>query len=52
MEKDPPYHSIKPTMDPKQVSRVLENCIQLGNPILFEDATEVFDPLLDPLISK
>jgi dynein heavy chain len=52
MERDPAYHSIKPTMDAKVVNRVLENCIQLGYPILLEDAIESFDPLLDPLLGK
>lgn len=52
MEKDPAYHSIKPTMDAKVMNRVLENCIQLGYPIMLEDAGEVFDPLLEPLLGK
>jgi hypothetical protein len=52
MERDPAYHSIKPTMEAKVTNRILENCIQLGYPILLEDATEVFDPLLDPLLGK
>jgi len=52
MEKDPAYNSIKPTTDPKVMSRILENCIMLGTPILLEDCTEVFDPLLEPLLAK
>jgi dynein heavy chain len=52
MCKEPAYHSIKPTMQAKIVNRVLENCIQLGYPIILEDAGETFDPLLDPLIGK
>ena len=43
---------IKPTMEPSTMIRVLENCIQLGYPIILEDAGETFDPLLDPLIGK
>jgi len=39
-------------MEAKAINRILENCIQLGYPILLEDATEVFDPLLDPLLGK
>ena len=32
--------------------RVLENCIILGTPVIFEDATETFDPNLDSILSK
>jgi len=52
MERDPVYQSIKPTMDLKVMSRILENCIQLGYPIIMEDATETFDPLIEPLLGK
>jgi dynein heavy chain len=52
MESDPAYHSIKPTMELKIMNRVLENCIQLGYPVVLEDATEVFDPLIEPLLGK
>jgi len=45
-------HSIKPTMDQKVVSRTLKNCIQLGNPVLLEDANESFDPMMEPLLGK
>jgi len=24
----------------------------MGNPVIFEDATETFDPMLDPLLAK
>lgn len=34
------------------MNRVLENCIQLGYPVVLEDATEVFDPLIEPLLGK
>lgn len=44
--------SIKPTMDAKIMSRVLEVCIPMGNPIILEDATEEFDPLVEPLLGK
>ena len=40
---------IKPSMDPKKMSSALEASINVGNPVIFEDATETFDPLLDPL---
>lgn len=44
--------TIKPTMDPKMLGRKLENCIVFGIPVIFEDATETFDPTLDPVLSK
>ena len=34
------------------MSRRLESCINLGNPVIFEDATESFDPMLDPILAK
>jgi dynein heavy chain len=34
------------------MSRTLENAISLGTPVIFEDATETFDPMLDPLLAK
>lgn len=43
---------IKPTMDPKKMSSQLEASISVGNPVIFEDATETFDPMLDPLLAK
>lgn len=43
---------IKPTMDPKLISRTLENTIPFGYPVILEDAGENFDPLLEPLMSK
>lgn len=43
---------VKPTMDQKIMSRKIESSITLGNTIIFEDAIETFDPLLDPLLSK
>lgn len=43
---------IKPTQDSKIMSRTLENAISLGTPVIFEDATETFDPMLDPLLAK
>mmetsp|Transcript_3594 Transcript_3594/g.2630 ORF Transcript_3594/g.2630 Transcript_3594/m.2630 type:complete len:292 (+) Transcript_3594:4934-5809(+) len=44
--------SIKPTMEPKIMSRYLESSIQNGIPVIFEDANETFDPMLDPLLGK
>jgi len=43
---------VKPTMSSQVMSRKLEACITMGNPVIFEDATENFDPMLDPLLSK
>ena len=43
---------VKPTMDAKVISRILENSVNLGNPVIFEDAGETFDPMLEPLLGK
>lgn len=51
MEKQD-LRSIKPTMDAKTMSRTLEACIPFGYPIILEDATEEFDPLVEPLLGK
>lgn len=51
MEKQE-LRSIKPTMDGKAMSRILEVCIPMGSPIILEDATEEFDPLVEPLLAK
>jgi dynein heavy chain, axonemal len=32
--------------------RTLENCIRVGNPVLLEDAGEVLDPSLEPLLQR
>lgn len=50
MEKD--IYSIKPTMDPKVMARTLKNCINMGYPVLLEDANEAFDPMIEPLLGK
>jgi len=52
METPNDYKSIKPTMDGKNISRILENCIQLGTPVILEDSIETFDPLVEPLLGK
>lgn len=52
MEEKHGIKCIKPTMDNKQLSRILENAINLGNPVILEDANETFDPMLDPLLGK
>jgi dynein heavy chain len=43
---------VKPTMDPKLMSRTLEISVGMGNPVIFEDAGEAFDPMLEPLLGK
>lgn len=50
MEKD--IHKIKPTMDGKVITRILKNCITMGNPLLLEDSEETFDPMVEPLLGK
>lgn len=51
-EDDPNVEVVKPTMSSAILARRLEACITLGTPVIFEDATENFDPMLDPLLSK
>lgn len=34
------------------MSQILETCITYGTPLLLEDATELFDPLLEPVLAK
>ena len=43
---------VKPTMDAKIMSRTLEISVGMGNPVIFEDAGETFDPMLEPLLGK
>ena len=52
MEEKNKIISIKPTMDPKILGRKLENAIQFGAPVIYEDANETFDPMLDPILGK
>lgn len=52
MEEKNKIQVIKPTMDAKVMSRILENCVNLGNPVILEDANETFDPMLEPLLGK
>lgn len=51
-EEDLDVFVAKPTMASNVMTRNLESAIQFGNPVIFEDATETFDPVLDPVISK
>lgn len=50
--KEHDFKVVKPTMDMTLLVRILRNAIQFGNPVIFEDATETFDPMFDPLLSK
>jgi len=52
MEEKNGIKVVKPTMDMKILSRTLEVAVNMGNPIVFEDANETFDPMLDPLLGK
>jgi dynein heavy chain len=52
MEKESSVKIVKPTMDAKTMSRTLENAVNMGNPVIFEDAGETFDPMLEPLLGK
>jgi dynein heavy chain len=52
MEEKNGIKVVKPTMDAKLMSRILENAVSLGNPVILEDANETFDPMLEPLLGK
>lgn len=39
-------------MDAKKIDQTLKVCIPMGNPLILEDATEEFDPLIEPLLGK
>lgn len=52
MEEKNQIKSIKPTMDAKQMCRILETQINLGYPVILEDANDTFDPMLEPLLGK
>lgn len=52
MEEKNDIKSVKPTMDPKVFSRIIENSINFGNPVILEDANDSFDPMLEPLLGK
>ena len=52
MEEVNDVKTIKPTTDPKEISRTLGNCIMLGTPIILEDCLENIDPIYEPLLEK
>ena len=43
---------IKPTMEDKLMSRALETSLKFVYPVILVDATESFNPMLEPVISK
>jgi dynein heavy chain len=52
MEASSDIRSLKPTSDPKEISRTLDNCIMLGTPVILEDCLETIDPIFEPLLEK
>ncbi len=52
MEEKNGIKVVKPTMDNKVLTRILETCVTLGTPVILEDAGETFDPMLEPLLGK
>lgn len=52
MEEKNQIKIVKPTMDPKVMSRTLEISVNQGFPVIMEDAGDSFDPMLEPLLGK
>jgi dynein heavy chain len=52
MEAHAKIKFLKPTSDPKDVYRTLENCMLIGTPIILEDCLETIDPIYEPLLEK
>ena len=52
LEQKSDIRSLKPTSDPKEVYRTLENWIMLGIPIILEDWLDTIDPIYEPLLEK
>ena len=50
--KDEPLKAVKPNMPQATLIRTLETSIIYGHAVIFEDAIETFDPMLDPLLAK
>jgi hypothetical protein len=50
--EEPNLKIIKPSMEQKIMSRNLEAALTFGFPVILVDATESFDPMLEPIISK
>lgn len=49
---EPKLKIVKPTMDVDKMQRILKACISYGEPVLFEDANETFEPLIEPVLGK
>ena len=43
---------IKPNMSQQVITQVLTGAVSYGYPVILEDATETFDPLLEPILAK
>ena len=39
-------------LNDKNFSRILENCVQFGQPLMIEDIKEELDPLLETILLK
>lgn len=52
MEEASNLKVVKPTTDGKEMGRILENAVQYGWPLLFEDADEIIDPQFDTILEK
>ena len=50
LEKINKFQVIK--INDKYLSRVLENCLQFGQPLMIEDIQEELDPILEPVLLK
>jgi len=44
--------TVKPTMDPKKLAQTIERSVTFGMSMILEDATETFDPLIEPVLAK
>lgn len=50
--KEPGIPAIKPTTDPSKLMRILRVAITEGQAVLFADANEEFDPVIEPILGK
>jgi len=50
MEEKKQLHLVKQT--DKDFSRVIEQCMRNGTPLLIEDIGETLNPVLDPILAK
>lgn len=49
---EPNLAVVKPTMDIDRMQKILKASIQNGVPVLYEDANETFEPLIEPVLGK